>query len=131
MIQFSNTHHCKPIKQSNNPGPWYVIHNQNGTDYSKGNENGTSAKFETKNIKSSLCDYLDAYILVTGDILVTATGGDENTEVGFKNCAPFTKCITHINDEHIDITIKTLMKTLMLRCLCTILLSVAIIIQTV
>ena len=37
---------------------------------------------------------------LTGDI--TATGSDANTDVTFKNCAPFTKCITHINDEHID-----------------------------
>ena len=44
--------------------------------------------------------YSDAYILVTGSI--TATGGDENTKVAFKSCAPFAKCITHINDEHID-----------------------------
>ena len=60
----------------------------------------TTDKFETKVIKSNLCDYSDAYILVTGDI--TATGGDANTRVAFKNCAPFTKCITHINDEHVD-----------------------------
>ena len=33
---------------------------------------------------------------------MTATGGDANTKVAFKNCAPFTKCITHINDEHVD-----------------------------
>ena len=39
-------------------------------------------------IKSSLCDYSDAYILVTGDITVAV--GDENTNVAFKNCAPFT-----------------------------------------
>ena len=37
---------------------------------------------------------------VTGDI--TATGGGANTSVVFKNCAPFTKCIIHINDQHID-----------------------------
>ena len=36
---------------------------------------------------------------MTGDI--TATGGDANTRVAFKNCAPFTKCMTHINDEHL------------------------------
>ena len=35
-------------------------------------------------------------------ILVTATGGDANTRVVFKYCAPFTKCITRINDEHVD-----------------------------
>ena len=33
---------------------------------------------------------------------ITATGGDANTKVVFKNCAPFIKCITHINDEHVD-----------------------------
>ena len=40
------------------------------------------------------------YTLVTGDI--TATNGDANTKVAFKNCAPFTKCVTHVNDEHVD-----------------------------
>ena len=79
---------------------WYVINDQNNTDNGEGNEDRTTVKFETKVIKSSLCDYSDAYILVTGNI--TATGGDANTRVAFKNCAPFTKCITHINDEHVD-----------------------------
>ena len=78
----------------------YVMNDQNNTDYGGGDENGTTIKFETKVIKSNLCDYSDAYILVTGDI--TATGGDANTKVAFKNCAPFTKCVTHINDEHVD-----------------------------
>ena len=44
-------------------------------------------KFETKFIKSSLWDYSDVYILVTGDI--AAASGNENTNVAFKNCAPF------------------------------------------
>ena len=78
----------------------YVINDQNNTDYGKGNEDSTTAKFETKVIKSNLCDYSDAYILVTGNI--TATGGDANTRVAFKNCVPFKKCITHINEEHVD-----------------------------
>ena len=78
----------------------YVMNDQNNTDYGGGDENGTTIKFETKVIKSNLCDYLDAYILVTGDI--TATGGNANTKAAFKNCAPFTKCVTHINDEHAD-----------------------------
>ena len=65
---------------------WYVINDQNNTDYGEGNEDSTTVKFETKVIKSNLCDYSDAYILVTGDI--TATGGDANTNVVFKNCAP-------------------------------------------
>ena len=39
-------------------------------------------------------------MFVTGDI--TATIGDENTNFAFKNCALFTRCVTHINDEHFD-----------------------------
>ena len=72
------------------------IHDQDGKYYGEGSE----VKFETRTIKSSLCDYSDPYIFVTGDI--TATGGGANTSVVFKNCAPFTKCIIHINDQHID-----------------------------
>ena len=79
---------------------WYVINDQNNTDNGERNEDSTTVKFETKVIKSSLCDYSDAYIFVTGDI--TAAGGDANTRVAFKNCGPFTKCITHVKDEHID-----------------------------
>ena len=65
-------------------------------------------KFLTKSAESSLCDYSDAYILVTGNINVT--GGDNNTKVAFKNCAQFKDCRTEINDtfvdyaEHINIT---------------------------
>ena len=79
---------------------WYVINDQNNTDYGEGNEDSTTIKFETKIIKSNLCDYSDTYILVIGDI--TAIGGNANTKVAFKNCAPFTKRVTHINDQHVD-----------------------------
>ena len=60
---------------------WCVINDQNNTDYVEGNESGTTVKFETKVIKSSLCDYSDAYILATGDI--AATGGDGDTRIAF------------------------------------------------
>ena len=79
---------------------WYVINDQNNGEYGKGSENDLSIKFETKVIKSSLCDYSDVYILVTEDIKVAVVGADTN--IAFKNCAPFTRCVTHINDEHID-----------------------------
>ena len=79
---------------------WHVINDQNNTNYGEGNKNCTTVTFETQIIKSNLCDYSDAYILVTGNI--TATGGDANDKVAFKNCAPFTKWITHIKDEHVD-----------------------------
>ena len=81
---------------------WYVINDQNNAEYDEGNENDSSINVETKIIKSSLCDFSDAYILVTGDI--TATSGNANAKVAFKNCSPFTRCVTHINDEYIDTT---------------------------
>ena len=79
---------------------WYVINDQNKADYGEWNEDSTTVKFEIKVIKSSLRDYSEAYILATENI--TATGCDANTRVAFKNCALFTKSITHINDEHVD-----------------------------
>ena len=45
-------------------------------------------------LKSNLCDYNDAYILVKGDI---ANIGHQVTQVAFKNVAPVTKCITKID----------------------------------
>ena len=75
-----------------------LLHQNNG-QYGRGNENGSAFKFETKVIKPNLCDYSDAYILLTGEIK------NENvvaqTNVTFKNCAPFTGCVTHTNDEHV------------------------------
>ena len=52
-----------------------------------------------KKIKSNLCDYHDAYILATGDITVLAVPAAQEA---FKNCAPFTKCITKIDGTTID-----------------------------
>ena len=62
---------------------WYVIDSQT----TKGKyKQGDTIKFETKTIKSSLCDYSDAFILVTGNITVTA---NDNTDRAFKNCTIF------------------------------------------
>ena len=78
---------------------WYAINYKKYTDYGKRDEDTTNIKFETKVIKSNLCDYLDSYILETGDI--TARDSNANTRLEFKNGAPFTKCITRINDNHV------------------------------
>ena len=75
---------------------WYIIDSESNGNYSHHNP----IKFLTKSIESSLCDYSDAYILVTGNINVT--GGDANTKVAFKNCAPFIKCRTKINETFTD-----------------------------
>ena len=79
---------------------WRNINDQNNRQDGNGDENCITIKFETKVIKSNLCDYSDAYILVTRDI--AAVGGDQNTPIVFKNCAPFRRCVTHINDEHVE-----------------------------
>ena len=50
-------------------------------------------------MKSILCDYNDSYILVKGDIAVTAA---LETQVSFKNCASFIKSITKIDETTID-----------------------------
>ena len=79
---------------------YYIINDQNNGQYGEGNENDSTIKFETKVIKPNFCDYSDAYILVNGNIENKAN----NASVAFKNCASFTKCITHINDEHLETT---------------------------
>ena len=61
-------------------------------------------------LRSGLCDYADAYILVKGAITIPGAGDDTawrradeiNKGVIFKNCAPFTNCISKINDTEID-----------------------------
>ena len=56
--------------------------------------------YNTKLIfKSNLCGYNDTYILVRGDITVVAA---PTTQVAFKNCAPFTNCITKIDGTIVD-----------------------------
>ena len=61
-------------------------------------------------IRSELCDYSDAYILFSGTITTTGAGDDNNSKrtgkrkkgVIFKNCAPFTNCISSINNIQIE-----------------------------
>ena len=65
-------------------------------------------RFKTSMLRSSLCDYSDAYILVKGNISVNNTAADgaaannTNKKVIFKNCAPFINCISKINNTQID-----------------------------
>ena len=68
-------------------------------------------KFKTTMLRSNLSDYYtDAYLLVKGTITITGAGNDDapkradegDKSVTFKNCAPFTKCISRINNTDID-----------------------------
>ena len=64
----------------------------------------------TSTLKSSLCYYSDTYILVSGTIIMTEAGADDNAKqldeinkgVVLKNCAPFPDCISELNNTQID-----------------------------
>ena len=55
-------------------------------------------------LRPSLCDYSDVYILVKGNITINntaaaaAAANNANKKVIFKNCSPFTNCISKINN---------------------------------
>ena len=59
-------------------------------------------------IKSNLCDYSNAYILINRTIAApnTAAAGaavnNTNKKLIFKNCTPFTCCLTEINNKLVD-----------------------------
>ena len=79
-------------------------------DESRGTYTSNDIKFKTTMLRSNLCDYADAYILVKGTVTITAAGDHDATKrldernkgLIFKNCAPFTKCISRINGIEID-----------------------------
>ena len=83
---------------------WYIINDENNTNYGvnkdTGADNPDTIKYDTRVLKSNLCDYAEAYILVDGTIRAAAANG--NTRLALKNCAPFAKCNLETNYEHVD-----------------------------
>ena len=85
---------------------WIEINDESRAGYTT----GSNIKFKTTMLRSSLFDYADAYIRVQGTITITGAGDDaaarqadeRNKGVIFKNCVPFTKCISKINVTEID-----------------------------
>ena len=61
-------------------------------------------------LMASSCDYSNVYILVSGTTTITGAGNDDavrrlderNKGIIFKNCAPFTDCISEINNTQTD-----------------------------
>ena len=92
----------------------YVIDSETTGAYSENEQ----IEFLSRSIESSLCDYSDAYILVTGNI--TSKPNIIATPVAFKNCAPLKDCRTEIKDTYTDL--------LILQCLCKISLNIVAII---
>ena len=79
---------------------WVEINDKSRGTYSANRQ----INFKTSMLRASLCDYSDTYILVKGNIsannTVAADADANNTvkKVIFKNCAPFTDCISKINN---------------------------------
>ena len=79
-------------------------------DESRGNYANSNIRSKTTMLRSNQCDYANSYILVKETITITGAGDDaaarradeRNEGVTFKNCAPFTKCISKINNTDID-----------------------------
>ena len=63
-----------------------------------------SIRFRTPMLRSDLCDYADAYILINGTITVAGNHprDRQNRPLILKNNAPFISCITRINGEVIE-----------------------------
>ena len=74
---------------------WNIVNDQSNPNHDAGNE----IVYNTV-LKSNLCDFNDAYILVRGDVVTRAH--NNLTPVAFTNCAPFIKCITKIDGATID-----------------------------
>ena len=74
---------------------WNIVNENSKANYEEENE----IIYNIEVLRSNLCNYNDAYILVRGDITVT---GAPATQVVYKNCAPFTECITKIDEATID-----------------------------
>ena len=74
------------------------------------NNKNNQIKFKTSMLMPSLCDYIDVYILVSGTITIIGVGDNDNArrleernkKETYKNCVPFTDCISIRNNTQID-----------------------------
>ena len=96
---------------SNQPSKFRTKNLVEINDESRGAYNvNIQIKFKTTMLKFGLCDYSDAYILVKGTTTINGRGADaaarqadeRDKGVAFKNCAPFTNCISEINNTQLD-----------------------------
>ena len=75
------------------------VHDQSGETCNTNKQ----IRFETSVLRSDLCDYKDAYIVVKGKITVTSPDNNAyDKKLAFKNNTPFTSCISKISNTLID-----------------------------
>ena len=95
---------------SNQPSKFRTKNCVEINDESRGTYTSKDIRFKTTMLRSSFCDYADAYILVKGTLTITGARNDDATKqadergkgLTSKTCAPFTKCISRINNTDID-----------------------------
>ena len=75
---------------------WNIVSYNSKVNYGVGSE----IIYNTEVLKSNLCDYNNAYILLRAN--ATIAGRNLAAQVALKNCAPFTKCITKIDETATD-----------------------------
>ena len=83
---------------------WIDVHDQSGTGKDR-YKPSKQIRFKTSMLRSGLCDYNRAYIVVKGKIIVTRPNNttEYNKKLAFKNNAPFISCISEINNTLIDV----------------------------
>ena len=78
---------------------WIEVYDQSEGNYNVNKE----IRIKTSMLRSDLCDFSDAYIVVKGVIAVAnLDDAKRNKRVAFKNNAPFISCISKINGVQID-----------------------------
>ena len=85
---------------------WVEVYDQSGSADDR-YKPSKQVRFKTSMLRSDLCDFSDAYIVVKGDITLTETNGKviidmRNRFLAFKNNTPFTNCISKINNVLIE-----------------------------
>ena len=80
---------------------WIKFFDQSNGTYNKNKD----IRFKTNQLRNDLCDFNDAYIVVTGKIIATNGGNDDNVynrKVSLKNSAPFFNCTLKTNSQLIE-----------------------------
>ena len=82
---------------------WVEVHDQSGSAEDR-YKPSKQIRFKTSMLRSDLCDFSDAYIVVKGEITVAgwSNASKKNRPLAFKNNAPFIGCISKINNTFID-----------------------------
>ena len=81
---------------------WIEVHDQSGTAEDR-YKPGKQIRYKTSMLRSDLCDYSDAYIVVKGKITATnPTAAAYDKRLAFKNNALFSSCNSQINNTLID-----------------------------